>query len=142
LKILLFLVSLFFATSLFADTTSEEAVLRYIFTHINSNSFHKIWSDDPSLNNEFKADKNYTVVKDAKDADIVILRHSESLKNIPHNKKIFVLKYSMLSKIPQSFGAFFWQKGRPNIVFLRPRIKKEKLKLSSELQKYEEERIW
>jgi hypothetical protein len=52
------------------------------------------------------------------------------------------LDYYLLDKIPQSFGAFFWKKGRPNIVFIKPRLKQQSLELSSELKPYIEEQVW
>ena len=113
--------------------------MHYIIENINNNSFHKIWSDDASLRDSFR-ELGYGVTKDAKDADLIIVKKRLPLKGI--KAKVFVLNYNLLNKIPRSFGAFFWKKGRPNIVFISPRVKREHLKLSKELQAYEEEQVW
>jgi len=85
---------------------------------------------------------NYIIVKDANQSDIIILNSASSLKNSTKKENIFVLKYNLLNRFPQSFGAFFWKKGRPNIVFIKPRVKRLHLKLSNDLKEYEEEKVW
>jgi len=132
-------VLLFLTFSLFADTNLEIKILHHIVENINNNTLHKVWSDDAMIRTSFQK-LGYGDVKDAKDADLLILKHSLSLKGI--KAKVFVLNYNLLNEMPQSFGAFFWKKGRPNIVFIAPRVKREHLKLSKELQEYEEEQVW
>jgi len=124
--------------SLFANI-QEAQILQYIIKNINQNSFQKIWSDDEKIKHSFQ-ELGYDVVKNATNADLLIIK-----KKLPSSKikgKIFVLKYNLLNTIPKSFGAFFWKKGRPNIVFITPRVKKEHLRLSKELQEYEEDKVW
>ena len=127
---------------LLADIDAEMKILDYIVKNINNNSWHKIWSDDAKIEHAF-GELGYDAVSNAKDADLIILKEASSLKDEKHIKgKVFVLNYDLLDEIPQSFGAFFWKKGRPNIVFIAPRVENEHLKLSQELQEYEEERVW
>ena len=125
---------------LVASVQGEAKILHYIVQNINNNTIHKILCDDAKLQENFK-ELGYTIVKDAKDADLIILRNKHKFsKNV--KGKVFVLGYELLNEIPQSFGAFFWKKGRPNIVFIAPRVKKEHIQLSKELQEYEEEQVW
>lgn len=44
--------------------------------------------------------------------------------------------------MPQSFGALFWKKGRPNIVIIAPRAKERAIEISQKLNEYVEEKIW
>jgi len=125
---------------LMAQTTSEAKIIQYIIKNINNNTIHKILTDDFNLKNSLK-NLGYTMVNNAKDADFIILKYKHKL-NKNSNGKVFVLRYELLNEMPQSFGAFYWQKGRPNIVFISPRVKKEHIKLSKELQEYEEEKVW
>ena len=122
-----------------ANPNAETKILHYIIENINNNSLHKVWSDDAKIGHSLK-EIGYSVVRDAKDADLLILKKPLSLKGI--KAKVFVLNYNLLNEMPQSFGAFFWKKGRPNIVFISPRVQREHLKLSKELQAYEEEQVW
>jgi len=124
-----------------ADMHPETKILHYIVENINNNTIHKIWSDNATIRRSFR-ELGYSIVNDAEDADLIILKNAASLRKDHIKSKVFVLGYDLLNEIPQSFGAFFWKKGRPNIVFISSRIRKEHLKLSKELQEYEEERVW
>lgn len=58
------------------------------------------------------------------------------------DKPIIVLEYSLLKKYPTAIGAYYWQKGRPNIVMLEPRLHRMRIKLPKEFEKYTESKIW
>ena len=101
-----------------------------------------IYSDDKDIQTAFKNIDKFYIVDTVKEAQIVILnKNTPILKKFP-NKHIFVLNYDLLEEIPSSFGAFFWKKGRPNIVFIKSRLNKQSLKLSKELNHYVEEKVW
>ena len=55
---------------------------------------------------------------------------------------IFALNYNILYDFNNAFGAFFWKKGRANIVIIEPRAKKLNILISKELEEYTEERVW
>ena len=81
---------------------------------------------------------NLKVVTECKDADIVIL---STTKNIPEEcikKLLFGSRYSHL-KNQNVIGSFFWQKGRPNILFYKSRLKKQNIKLNPSFDKYIED---
>ncbi len=92
----------------------------YLHTH---NSSLKLYPDMIKITNS------------CKDADLVIL---STLKEIPENcsnKFLFGTRYSHL-KNPNVIGAFFWQKGRPNILFYKNRLEKNLIKLDNSFDKY------
>lgn len=142
-KTLLFL--LFFTTLLSASSSSQELkirVLKSIVTGIENSEPMTIWSDDKKIMNAFTSQSKFSVADDCKDAKMIILSSKSNLPKNCKNKHIFVLDYELLYEIPDSFGAFFWKKGRPNIVFIKPRVDKQALKLTSSLEPYVEERLW
>ena len=141
LKKFIFL-TFFLSITLLADDYSKTNILEYIVKNINNKTIHKIWSDDLSVKNSFSSLKNYQVVNDINKAELLVIKDKSSLKGYSFKGYIFVLDYNLLNEIPQSFGAFFWKKGRANIVFIKPRIDKLHLILSKELQEYVEERVW
>jgi len=116
-------------------------ILETIMQKISLDSRKFIWSDNTNLLNELKSHHILNIVKDCQSANLLILE-----KNIIpiecKNKYIFVLNYDLLSEIPNSFGALFWKKGRPNIIILEPRINAQAIKTQEELEPYLEERIW
>lgn len=66
-------------------------------------------------------------------------------KKIPENLHedtiIFTTEYDLLAKDQRVVGAFFWQKGRPNLLFLRDRLQSSNLKLGREFDKYIEDEL-
>jgi len=143
LKSLLFL--LLFVSSLFCDSLSDKLrvdIVKNIVLGIKNSEPMSIWSDDSKIMKALRLSNEFKVVNSCSDADLIILKDKSSLPKNINQKHIFVLKYSLLHKIPDSFGAFFWKKGRPNIVFIKPRLKQQSLELSSELKPYIEEQVW
>ena len=69
------------------------------------------------------------------DADLVILSTLNDLPLTCTNKILFGSRYSHL-KNDRVIGSFFWQKGRPNILFYEERLKKNQIKLDPSFDKY------
>ena len=117
-------------------------ILKKIVSGIENSEKMKIWSDDPQIMVAFRSGEQFNATGECKEADIVILAKKENLLKECLNRNIFVLSYELLIDVPESFGAFFWKKGRPNIVFIEPRLKESALELSTELMPYMEDRVW
>ena len=84
-----------------------------------------------------KFPQGVTVVKNCQDADLVIL---STLKNLPSScasKMLFGTKYSHLQD-SRVIGSFFWQKGRPNILFYKSRLDEHHILLPNSFEKYVE----
>ena len=130
---------------IFANSSGDKIklkILQNICMGIETSKNMKIWSDEDSVKDAFISLHKFEVVNDFKKADLIILKNNFASLDKYKNKHIFVLDYNLLNKIPNSFGALFWKKGRPNIVFIKSRLDKQKLYLSSELKPYIEEKIW
>jgi hypothetical protein len=70
------------------------------------------------------------------DADFVI---TDTLKMLPQScdgKIIFTNKYRLFMQEERILGAFFWQKGRPNIIFDKKRLERDNITLSPSFNKY------
>jgi len=117
-------------------------IIEKIFSEISINKELIIWSDNEQLLKEVQGDDNYKTSSNCIDANILIIEKKENIPNECKNKYIFVLNYKLLSDVPQSFGALFWKKGRPNIVIIEPRIKTQLIKVSKNLDPYLEEKVW
>ena len=70
-----------------------------------------------------------------KDADIVILSTLKRLPSACNSKLLFGTKY-LHTKDSRVLGAFFWQKGRPNIIFYQNRLKQHHVTLDSDFTKF------
>jgi len=79
---------------------------------------------------------NIKITKDCKSADIVVINTLKSLSPECSKKVIFTTKYRLYSENENIIGAFFWQKGRPTVIFNRELLKQHNIVLSKSFQKY------
>ena len=144
MKLLLtyFLSALILFASELSPIHNKVVILEKVIGELSIKQEIKIWSDNKEVLAELKKHNKYKTVQNCKDASIIILEDKNKLPKICSNKHIFALKYQLLSEIPQSFGALFWKKGRPNIVILEPRIKAQHIIANSSLNPYLEEKVW
>ncbi len=77
------------------------------------------------------------------DADVVVLGSTPPrtlLRKI--RQPILVLEYGMLRHVSRAVGAYFWQKGRPNIIMIRSRLSRAGIRLPAEFDRYIENTLW
>jgi hypothetical protein len=117
-------------------------ILEKIFANISIGRELVIYSDDEKLIQEFGKRGNFATTALCKNATLLVLQNKKNLEKSCYEKAVFVLGYDLLKEIPQSFGAIFWKKGRPNIVILAPRTKEQSITVSDTLEDYVEEKIW
>jgi hypothetical protein len=115
-------------------------ILSTIFDNITIRKEKIFFSDDKEVAKLLA--KKYKVSKTPQKATILILKDTDEQGLLRKNQKIFVLDYNLLKKIPQSFGAFFFKKGRANIVLLAPVLHEQNIVISTKLENYVEEKIW
>ena len=129
--IILFLITTFS----FADDCDKRAsIFNMLVKSISSKTYPNIYMHK-NIKSLEKNSKDLNLIKVCKDADVVLL---STIKNIPKDcdgKILFGTKYSHL-KNKNVVGAFFWQKGRPNILFYKNRLKKYNIKLPAKFDKY------
>ncbi len=139
----LFILLILSALLLFAsDTNHKVKILEKIISEISLDKQILIWSDDKSILAQLKNNNKIKTTQNCQTATFVILKDKKQLSSICSKSHIFVLNYKLLSDIPQSFGALFWKKGRPNIVIIEPRIKAQSITISKNLAPYLEDRVW
>ncbi len=131
---LLFFISIsIFASSLDVEREICKKVIHGVF---QEKSDIKVWSDSQNCQ-EILTNTSFEFVKTPQEADILILTHYEK---ILVDKPIFVRKYYLLQKYKKrAIGGFYWQKGRPNIIFVKKSLDKFAITLPDELQKYIED---
>lgn len=137
---LLFLSFFAFASD-HADAIKAE-ILGKILGGVSLGKELLIWSDNKDLSAEFEKKGTFATTAHCKDATLLILENKANLDKNCHEKAVFVLDYTLLKDVPQSFGAIFWKKGRPNIVILAPRAKAHSITISNTLDEYVEEKVW
>lgn len=131
-------LSLLIITSLYAnDIKLASKIFNNIISEITQKTNSKVY-----LHTNIKSLEEYqgsiVEVYDCEEADVVIL---STLKNIPdkcNGKVLFGTRYYHL-KNKKVIGAFFWQKGRPNILFYQKRLYEHSIYLSTEFNQYIED---
>ena len=127
---------LVFCTTIFANENYELKLYEKILPLIFVNKPILVYADAQMKS----VLKNSTVFEITNECNYATLLMGKNLNNIEfpcNNKPIFSTSYRGFKNIPNSFGAFYWRKGRPQIKFDSKRIQKLHLKLPNSLKKYE-----
>jgi len=75
-------------------------------------------------------------VQNCEEADIIILHTIDNLSSKCVDKLVFTDYYKTYVNNEGIVGAFFWQKGRPNIVFRQAVLRDKEITLSASFNKY------
>ena len=135
------IVAICFTLSLLASVNDIEkdiytTILRALFPN---KAIISIWTDSKEKK-ELLQKIPFVQVTSPKDADILFVYNESDMQTLPGKKIVFVGNYSLLKKYKNRvIGGFFWQKGRPNIIFLRHNLQKFSLHLPQEFDKYIED---
>lgn len=121
-------------------STMETQIIERIATSLFPKQKIAAWGETADQKNMIRQSAKIEEAVDSSDADLIIVS-----KNIPQNLSkncvLITTEYSLLVKDERIVGAFFWQKGRPNLLFLRPRMQKANVKLGHEFDKYIEDEL-
>ena len=97
----------------------------------------KVWCDDKLKKELIVSIPNVEYTLDANNADFLLLSKNQKIQA---NGVKFVTNLKLLEAGKDSVvGGFFWQKGRPNILFLKKNLQKHHIKLPKSIQEYIEE---
>ena len=135
MKILLILLII---TTLYAsDDKKASGIFNLIVKEITKKDYASVY-----LHRDIESIKKYPgnlkIVTECKDANIIILSTTRDIPKECNKKLLFGSRYSHL-KNPNVIGSFFWQKGRPNILFYNKRLKEHNIKLDSSFNRYIED---
>ena len=140
MKTLLFFF-LFINTLLFSsDLQTEEKIYKLIIHNlIPQQKEIKAWGDTPKNQEILKTIPGVTVVTSPKTADFLLLNNKKASNS---KALIFVTNFKLLEKMQNiAVGGFYWQKGRPNILFLRQNLQKNNIHLPKSMQDFIEDEI-
>ncbi|MCD6190081.1 MAG: hypothetical protein J7K14_00890 [Sulfurimonas sp.] len=132
------LLVLFLVTSIYAsDSKKASGIFNLIVKEITKKENSSVYLHK-GIESIEKYPGNLKIVTECKDADIIILSTTRDIPKECNKKLLFGSRYSHL-KNPNVIGAFFWQKGRPNILFYQKRLNTHHIKLNSSFNRYIEE---
>ena len=104
---------------------------------------HALWlNEDNRLSQKMINSSDFKKASSCKDASVLVITSDKEIPRQCESKPMLVLKYDLLEKHSNAVSAFFWQKGRPNIVFIKKRLQYFSISLPPTYEKYVEEQIW
>jgi len=129
-----FLISLLITTMYANDVKLASSIFNTIVSSITHKKNANVYLSG-DIESVSKYPGKLRIVYDCALADIVLVSTFKELPNECKSKMFFGTKYSHL-KDKNVIGAFFWQKGRPNILFYKERLEKQDIKLDKSFDKY------
>ena len=131
----IFLILLLFVYSYANNEDYKLKLYEEIFTMIFSNKAIMVYTDKKNSKILSKSDKFIISKICIKDIDLII-GNNILLSNECKNKPIFSTDYLYYLDTKNSFGVFYWTKGRPQIRFKKEALEKYNMTLPSSLQRY------
>jgi len=135
--LLLILFTLSFAGS---PDSIKAKIIGKVATSLLDVSVVFIYTDDPAYEKIFEEEENLIETSSCSDADMVLSSRLEEYRSIcpPTSQRLyFATSYEdYLKNRDAAVGAFFWQKGRPNLILNEKRLKELKIRLPSEFDNY------
>ncbi len=126
----------------FADTTAsiKAQIIKDITQVLSKKDRVKICNKDPNFQDIFDENENFTQTT-CKNADFIITADSKNYKNLIKKDKIFIISTSYRdyeNNKQTDIAAFFWQKGRPNLILNAKLLKKIGIKVPKTYKNYVE----
>ena len=92
-------------------------------------------------NEESVYKEHFRGVQDCREANFIFIKRGAKIDEVCKNKErlFFTNNYRKLLSDTTFFGAFFWNKSRPNIVFIKERLKSYSVSLPKEYEKFVED---
>ena len=133
--LLLLLLLLLGVDNIFAGVNYELKLYEKILPIILKEESIVVYADSGS-SAILKDSRVFKVTDRCLDASLLIGKRFENIDIECLKKPIFATSYRSFKSYKNSFGAFYWRKGRPQIKFKKEKIDKLKLFLPDSLSKY------
>ena len=123
------------------DIIINVQMIEKISQDLTGKSYVKIY--DPALTPDMRSYMSKgSIVASCEHADIVIVNSINQVESKCMNKTVLVTRYNLLSQVEQAVGALYWQKGRPNLLFLKGRLGSRGIALGNDYSPYIEEKLY
>lgn len=102
----------------------------------------KLFIPEISISEKEIYSKFFILSNSCDDANFIFVKKSIDINSLckeDTNKIFFTNNYQKLLNDNKYLGAFFWNKSRPNITFIKNRLEKQKIELSNDYAKFVED---
>jgi hypothetical protein len=130
----LLVIGIFYAHLGAFDTETAAKIYNTIFTALDKSGSVDVYTDDEEYKTVVFQAPNLRLSETSQEASIIL--QTKKGTRYHHDKIIFTTNYRILRQNSDIIGAFYWSKGRPQIIFIRPRLEKKKITLPDNFKKY------
>ncbi len=110
---------------------------------------YRLYVDDPVYKNILKKEEKVVFVDRFENADFILFTDESLLERYREYKQahpeystiLFATRYRLLKNCKDAVGALYWRKGRPQLLFLKPRLKHHNIVLPTMFKKFEIETL-
>ena len=117
-----------------------------IFSAFSPNGSVKVYTHDKECKEVFKHSKKIILSDKLEESDIALITDERTLqivlyrlkvnKNLHKKPILFVTNYHFLKVSEDILGAFYWRKGRSQLLFIRKRLEQQNITLPQEYQNF------
>lgn len=146
MKKILLLFLLFYGQIFALDKESTLKFYHHIFEGLLGEKTVSVYVKDKKYADVFSHSRYIKLAESSQNADIILLTNKNILKKILKNKNnnqsegsqaiLFATDYRLLKYSEDIVGAFYWKKGRSQLLFVKNRLDKQDITLPSEYKKY------
>jgi hypothetical protein len=130
------IIVLFLLTNLlFAKDTYEMKLYEKVIPSLFKKDKVKVYVDK-KVKTLLSRSEKFIFVDDCSDASLMIGKKFDNLSNRCKDKPLFATNYRVYKTSLNCFGAFYWRKGRPQLIFKKDMISKFGIELPNSFKKY------
>lgn len=128
------------------DRESTLKMYHSIFTALSPKASIAVYTKDQEYRDVFSHSKRISLSDKFEEADIALVTEESTLNNVLYrvqvnindSKKpiIFVTNYHFLKMSDDIVGAFYWRKGRSQLLFIKKRLGQHNITLPKEYQSF------
>ncbi len=131
--VVLFILNIQFSNAFDIETASK--IFDKLFYAVLQKEEIFVFTKDEEYKKVIINSKYLKIVDDSTKCDIILANDKNDFKS-SNNKMVFTTQKELLDEQENVIGAFYWNKGKPEIIFLKERIEKNNLKLQEGFEKY------
>ena len=126
------------------DVASTLKIYHGLFSSLLNRAHYTIYTDDQELRDVFAKSSKISITSTPVSADIIVVSKRSTLPKITSTVQhtiTIATKYTLLRKSKHIACAFYWRKGRAQLLFIKSRLRKLGISLPSKYRKYTVEKL-
>ncbi|MDD3324714.1 MAG: hypothetical protein PHN38_06305 [Sulfurospirillaceae bacterium] len=117
---------------------AKAKIVSFVAKELVKKEYVSIYVEDIDYADIFGVSRNLTRTNSCENADIILIKNIELIPKtcLLNESLVIATSYASYKNTPYVVGAFFWQKGRPNIILKEQKLKELGIVLSEKLNPY------